>query len=129
MILADTSVWIDYFNGNATHETDLLDSALVEGTVAMGDLILLEILQGFRSDKEYRKAKNTLSTLNLYELFGQHMVEKCSSNFRFLRKRGITIRKTADLIIASFCIEKKVSLLFSDRDFIHFVQYLKLSSV
>jgi predicted nucleic acid-binding protein len=129
VILADTSVWIDYFNGTVSENTDLLDFALDEGTVAMGDLIFLEILQGIREDKEYTKAKRALATLDQFELFGSHMVEKCANNYRFLRKKGLTIRKTADLIIATFCIENEFQLMFSDKDFLPFVQYLKLQHV
>jgi predicted nucleic acid-binding protein len=126
VILADTSIWIDYFNGTESTETDRLDSALNDGTVAMGDLIFLEILQGFRDDGEFFKAKKTLATLDQYELFGAHMVEKCADNYRFLRKKGLTVRKTIDLIIATFCIENKIQLLFSDKDFGPFVEFLKL---
>jgi predicted nucleic acid-binding protein len=126
VILADTSIWIDYFNGTESIETDSLDSALNDGTVAMGDLIFLEILQGFRDDKEFSKAKKTLISLDQYELFGVHMVERCADNYRFLRKKGLTIRKTIDLIIATFCIENKIQLLFSDKDYGPFVEFLKL---
>ncbi|MEE9336781.1 MAG: PIN domain nuclease [Methylococcaceae bacterium] len=129
MILVDTSVWIDYFNGRETKESDLLDSALIDGTVAIGDIILLEILQGFRSDNDYNKAKTTLAALDQYEMFGHAMVEKCADNYRALRKKGITIRKTADVIIATFCIENQFPLLFSDRDFTPFVEHLDLISV
>lgn len=129
MILVDTSVWIDYFNGQENEKTNTLDSALIDGTVAIGDIIFLEILQGFRHDKDYNKAKNTLSTLEQYELFGREMVTKCANNYRALRKKGITIRKTTDIIIATFCIENKISLLYSDRDFEPFVKHLKLGSV
>ena len=126
MILVDTSIWIDYFNGIDSRETVLLDSALEDGIVAMGDLIFLEILQGFRDDKEFKKAKNALATLDQYELFGTPMVERCANNYRFLRKRGITVRKTIDLIIATFCIDTRFPLLFSDKDYIPFVDFLKL---
>ena len=126
MILADTSIWIDYFNGADNIETDRLDSALDDGIVAMGDLIFLEILQGFRDDKEFSRAKKTLETLDQYELFGAHMVESCADNYRHLRKKGLTVRKTIDLIIATFCIENKIQLLFSDRDYGPFVEFLKL---
>ena len=122
----DTSVWIDYFNGTENIETDHLDLALNDGTVAMGDLIFLEILQGFRDDKEFSKAKKTLATLDQYELFGAHMVERCADNYRFLRKKGLTVRKTIDLIIATFCIENKIQLIFSDKDYGPFVESLKL---
>ena len=129
MILVDTSVWIDYFNGVASAQTDRLDAALDDGEVLMGDLILLEILQGIRSDRDYAATRTHLSALERVELFGRHMVERCADNYRTLRKKGITIRKTADVIIASFCIEKGVPLLFVDRDFVPFVDHLGLQAV
>jgi predicted nucleic acid-binding protein len=129
MILVDTSVWVDYFNGQVTAKTNTLDSALIDGTVAIGDIIFLEILQGFRHDKDYNKAKNTLSTLEQYEMFGRTMVTKCANNYRTLRKKGITIRKTTDIIIATFCIDNKLPLLYSDRDFEPFTKHLNLISV
>ena len=128
MILVDTSVWIDYFNGQKTIKTNTLDSALVDGTVAIGDIIFLEILQGFKHDKDYNKARKTLSSLEQYELLGRNMVTKCANNYRFLRKKGITIRKTTDIIIATFCIANKIPLLYSDRDFTPFTRHLKLIS-
>ena len=129
MILVDTSVWIDYLNGVQSTHTDSLDSGIIEGTIAMGDLIFLEILQGIRDDREYRTTKQTLLTLDRVEMFGQGMPEKCAENYRALRKKGITIRKTTDVIIATFCIERRMPLLFTDRDFIPFVDHLGLLSV
>ncbi len=128
MILVDTSVWIDYLNGIQSQHTDALDAGIVGGTVAMGDLIFLEILQGIRNDSEYRLTKQTLMTLGRLELFGEGMPEKCAENYRALRKKGITIRKTTDVIIATFCIERRMPLLFNDRDFIPFVDHLGLIS-
>lgn len=128
MILVDTSVWIDYFKGTENPHTDFLDHALGEGAVVMGDLIFLEILQGIRNDKDYRVTKQSLLSLDQYELFGQSMAEKCADNYRVLRKKGITIRKTADVIIASYCIEQQIPLLFLDRDFMPFVDHLQLQS-
>jgi predicted nucleic acid-binding protein len=127
MILVDTSVWIDYFNGNENEYTDALDKALINGTVAIGDLIFLEILQGFRNDKDYKRAKATLGMLDQYEMFNCNLSIKCADNYRALRKKGITIRKTTDVIIATFCIENQLPLLFSDRDFMPFVEKLGLS--
>ncbi|MCH7695513.1 MAG: PIN domain nuclease [Proteobacteria bacterium] len=126
MILADSSVWIDYFNGIATVHTDTLDMKLDDGEVVMGDLILLEILQGFRSNRDYNRARTTLAVLDQYEMFGLDMVVKCADNYRGLRKKGITIRKTVDVIIATFCIENKFPLLYSDRDFTPFVENMGL---
>ncbi len=129
MILADTSVWINYLNGNESLQTKILDKALIDGLVSIGDLIFLEILQGIKSEREYNKTKTALATLEQYEMFGHNRVEKCAENFRFLRKKGITIRKTNDVIIATFCIENNLPLLFSDHDFNPFVDYLGLISV
>jgi len=129
LILVDTSVWIDYFNGIENQYTDALDSALEEGIVAIGDLIFLEILQGFKNDRDFIKAKSTLESLDQYEMFGHSMALKSAENYRLLRKKGITIRKTTDVIIATFCIENQIPLLFSDRDFIPFVKHLGLSAV
>lgn len=95
----------------------------------MGDLIFLEILQGIRNDRDYRLTKQTLLTLERHEMFGEGMSEKCAENYRALRKKGIPIRKTTDVIIASFCIEQSLPLLFLDRDFIPFVDHLGLASV
>lgn len=129
MILVDTSVWIDYFNGADNSYTNTLDSALEEGTVAIGDLIFLEILQGFKNDRDFTRAKAMLETLDQYEMFGHSMALKSAENYRTLRKIGITIRKTTDVIIATFCIENNLPLLFSDRDFIPFVENLGLGAV
>ena len=128
MILVDTSVWIDYFNGTRSRHTDTLDAAIVEGVVAMGDLIFLEILQGIRDDREYHTTRQSLMTLDQLELFGKGMPEKCAENYRALRKKGITVRKTTDVIIATYCIEQMLPLLFTDRDFMPFVDHLGLIS-
>ena len=128
MIIADTSAWIDYFNGTDSAEANILDSALEDGAVAIGDIIFLEILQGFRSDKDYKIARTKLSVLEQYEMFGREMVIDCADNYRILRQKGVTIRKTNDIIIATFCIENKVPLLFSGKDFLPFVKHLKLNS-
>lgn len=129
MILVDTSVWIDYFKGIETKETNLLDTALSNDSVAIGDLILLEILQGFRSDKDYETAKEHLQVLPQFSMLSPEIAINAAENYRVLRKRGITIRKTADVIIATFCINKSIPLLFADKDFIPFTKHLKLQSV
>ncbi|MES9905322.1 MAG: PIN domain nuclease [Sedimenticola sp.] len=126
MILVDTSVWIDYFNNINSPHSEALDFAIINGIATIGDLIFLEILQGFKNDKDYSNTKAQLSTLDQYEMFGSHMVELCASNYRYLRKKGIIIRGTADVIIATFCIENKLPLLFKDKDFTPFVKHLGL---
>jgi len=126
MILVDSSVWIDYFSGNDSPETDFLDGVLGVRALATGDLILTEVLQGFRHDKDYKTAKRLLEELTIFELLGTKMAIKSADNFRKLRKKGLTIRKTADVIIASFCIEHDLPLLFTDKDFKPFVKHLGL---
>ncbi len=129
MILVDSSVWIDYFNGNATLAVEKLDGILGIKPVCIGDLILTEVLQGFKNDREFIIAKQLLTNLPIHTLLGYEMSLKCADNFRTLRKKGITIRKTADVIIATYCIENNKALLHSDKDFQPFQQYLGLITI
>ncbi|MGM0589588.1 MAG: type II toxin-antitoxin system VapC family toxin [Bacteroidota bacterium] len=117
MILVDTSVWIDYFNGVENKQAENLDRILSEQTVLVGDIILTEILQGFDSQKEFRLAKQALDPLDCVHLGGKSLAIKAASNFRFLRSKGVTIRKTVDMLIGSWCIEHEVELLHNDKDF------------
>lgn len=128
MILVDSSVWIDYFRGTGTPETEKLDSLLGSEPVVTGDLILTEVLQGFGSDREFNQAKRLLTALEIVELGGQEIAIQAAKNFRSLRARGITVRKTIDTLIATRCIESGYALLFSDRDFDPFVQHLGMRS-
>ena len=129
MIVVDSSVWIDYFTGTDNMQTNTLDNILGFKPVAIGDLILTEVLQGFRHDKDYEAARTLFEDVTIFEMLGTEMALKSADNFRSLRKKGITIRKTADVIIASFCIDRKLSLLFSDKDFKPFVKHLGLVEV
>ena len=129
MIIVDSSVWIDYFNGKDIPEVAKLDRLLGQELLGVGDLILTEVLQGFRQDKEYQTAKQLLTSLTVFEMLGKEMAIKSAENFRTLRKQGITVRKTIDVMIATFWIENGHSLLFADRDFDPFVEHLVLLSV
>jgi predicted nucleic acid-binding protein len=129
MIIVDSSVWIDYFNGKDIPEVAKLDQLLGQELLGIGDLILTEVLQGFRQDKEYQTAKRLLTSLTVFEMLGAEMAIKSAENFRTLRKRGITVRKTIDVMISTFCIENGHSLLFVDRDFDPFVEHLSLMPV
>lgn len=126
MILVDSGVWIDYFNGVDTKQTNTLNVTLGVKPVAVGDLILTEVLQGFKVDKDYKTAKSLFEDLIIFDLVGKDMAIKSAENFRALRKKGITIRKPVDVIIATFCIERKLQLLFCDKDFKPFVKNLGL---
>ena len=129
MIVVDSSVWIDYFTGRNSQETETLDSLLGDELVAIGDLMLAEVLQGFRSDKDYRQARKLLLSLTVLNLLDTDIALKSAKNFRALRKNGITVRKTIDAIIATYCIENKLPLLHSDRDFQPFHEFLKLQKI
>lgn len=126
MILVDSSVWIDYFNGQNTDASEYLDSALGNEQLLIGDLILTEVLQGFKSEKDFNTAKTLLSSLEVVNLSNQHLAIKSAENFRALRKIGLTVRKTIDVVIATYCIEKNITLLQSDKDFLPFSQHLGL---
>ncbi|MEW8525382.1 MAG: PIN domain nuclease [Candidatus Thiodiazotropha endolucinida] len=128
MIVVDSSVWIDYFSGADTSEAEKLDHTLGMKPVAIGDLILTEVLQGFRHDKDYKTARRVFDDVTIFDMLGMRMAIKSAENFRELRKKGITVRKTADVIIATFCIENKLPLLFSDKDFKPFVKHLGLAA-
>jgi predicted nucleic acid-binding protein len=128
MILVDSSVWVDFFNGVRSRETDFLDSTLGHEPVAIGDLILTEVLQGFRSDSDYQIAKSLLLDLTVFDLLGQDLAIRAADNYRALRRRGVAVRKTVDCIIATFCIERDLPLLYSDRDFEPFAKRLGLVS-
>lgn len=128
MILVDSSVWIDFFNGIENIETSKLDDSLGFEEVVIGDLILVEVLQGFRNDHHFNTAKSLLTSLTIYDLIGKEIAIKSADNFRKLRKKGITIRKAVDVFIATYCIEKHIPLLFNDKDFLPFVDNLKLIS-
>ena len=128
MILVDSSVWIDYFNGTVTRETEKLDRLLGVEPVAVGDLILAEVLQGFRSESDFNEARRLLASLVVVQLGGEEIAVQAARNFRSLRAQGVTIRKTIDTLIATCCIENRYALLYSDRDFDPFVWHLGLRS-
>ena len=128
MILVDSSVWIDYFRGEATPQAEKLDSLLGAEPIATGDLILTEVLQGFVSDRDFNQAKRLLTSLVIVDLVGQAVALKAAENFRTLRALGVSVRKTIDTVIATRCIENEFLLLYSDRDFDPFVEHLGLRS-
>lgn len=126
MILVDSSVWIDYFRNAATPETDRLDRLLGSEPVAIGDIILTEVLQGFGPERDFDRAFVLLDRLELIEIVGRDGALQAARNFRFLRARGITARKTIDTLIATRCILNGLPLLYSDRDFDPFAKHLGL---
>lgn len=128
MILVDSSVWIDYFNGKKTPETDSFDSVLEKELIIVGDLILVEVLQGFRDDNDFQLAKKLLLSFPVVEIGGEELAIASALNYRVLRKKGATVRKTIDVLIGTFCIRHQVSLLHSDRDFDPMARFLGLKT-
>ncbi|NOQ41123.1 MAG: PIN domain-containing protein [Desulfuromusa sp.] len=129
MILVDSSVWINYFNGKTTWQTEMLDQMLQQIPICTGDLILTEVLQGFRKDSEYKKASEVLSILPCKQIGGYNIAIQSAENYRILRKKGITFRKTIDIIIGTFCIAENIPLLHDDRDFDPMKEHLSLGTI
>jgi predicted nucleic acid-binding protein len=129
MIVVDSSVWIDYFNGQMNAATDLLYGLLGNEPIMIGDLIYAEVLQGFQKDRDYVQAKKLFESLTFGEMLGRDMALKSVDNYRYLRKKGVTIRKTIDMIVGTFCIETNMPLLHQDRDFDPMEKHLKLKVV
>jgi predicted nucleic acid-binding protein len=126
VIIPETSVWVDYLNGAVSASTERLDHEFNNGSIATLDLILCEVLQGFRNDLEYEKVRRQFETVEVLETGGKAFAISAALNYRYLRKRGITIRKTIDCLIATYCIENGHILLHKDRDFDPFEKHLGL---
>lgn len=126
MILVDSSVWIDYFRGATNVQTEVLDSLLGQQLLAIGDLILTEVLQGFDDERDFHTARKMLTALTVVELGGEEIAIQAAKNFRVLRRLGATVRKTIDTVIATRCIESGYDLLHNDRDFDPFARHLGL---
>lgn len=129
MILVDSSVWVDYLRGTPSLQTDKLDDLLGTVPLAVGDLILTEVLQGCGTDKEFNEVRRLLLNLTVVPLGGQDVAIEAARNFRRLLALGLTVRKTIDTVIATRCILDKLQLLHSDRDFDAFEKHLGLSCV
>jgi len=116
-LLVDSSVWIDYFNGRITPETEYLHAALGRDEILVGDIILGEVLQGFRRDRDFQQAREALLLFPQVGLLGSKVAIESARNYRRLRKSGVTVRKTIDCFIATWCILHRIPLLHTDRDF------------
>jgi predicted nucleic acid-binding protein len=129
MTLVDSSVWIDFFNGVHSPETELLDRLLYTERLLVGDLILAEVLQGFRSESEALRAQRQFEAFELRAISGREIATAAARNYRFLRRRGVAVRATIDTLIATFCILEGHRLLHCDRDFDHLERHLGLQVV
>ena len=129
MWIVDSSVWIDYFGGKITSQTDLLHTTLGQHAIGLGDIILCEVLQGYRLQRNFEAARQALLQFPIYTIGGTEIALKSAANYRFLRQQGFTVRKTVDCLIATFVIERGFSLLHNDRDFDAFETHLGLDVV
>ena len=129
MVIVDSSVWIDAFNGQNTPQTRWLQGGLVRGGVGLTSLILCEVLRGFRSDQEFRQTQTQLLALPVFEGMSAGLAVQAAENLRVLQRRGITVRKTIDCLIATFCIKEGHELLHRDKDFQGFENFLGLQVV
>lgn len=126
MILADTSVWVDFFASRDTTQVARLREAVINRELLMGDLILVELLQGLRRDSVRHEVERKLAPIRCEVLCGPRLAPIAAANYRRLREKGITIRGIVDVIVATWCIENRVQLLHSDRDYDHLAQLLDL---
>lgn len=126
MLLVDSSVWIDYFNGAITPETDYLHAALAQREILVGDIILAEVLQGFRSDADFEAAQRALGRFRQVTMLDLGLAVQSARHYRALRKLGITVRKTIDCFIATYAIAHGHELLHADGDFDPFEAHLGL---
>ena len=129
MVIVDTTVWIDYLGGISTPETIWFERELERQRLGLTDLILCEILQGVRDERIARRVRDELSNFQIFETGGEELAVEAARNFRMLRRRGRTVRKTIDGLIATFCILHGFSLLHCDRDYRHFEEFLELSVI
>ena len=128
VILVDSSVWIDFFRGTATPQADRLDQLLASQPLAVGDIILTEVLQGFDRPRDFAAALRVMGALEVIEIGGRDIAVLAARHFQTLRQSGVTVRKTIDTLIATRCIVEGYALLYSDRDFDPFVAHLGLVS-
>jgi predicted nucleic acid-binding protein len=129
VVIVDTTVWIDYLTDVATPETDWLDEQLARQPLGLVDLMVCEILQGLASEKEAARVLRDLRRFHIFEMSGVELAVEAAKNYRTLRAKGRTVRKTIDCLIATFCLRHGHSLLHCDRDFDPFEQLLGLSVV
>ncbi len=129
MVLIDSSVWIDFFNDVPVSQVDQFTFLVKRGRVLAGDLVVAEVLQGFKSEKDFRLGQRLLCNFKDVSLVNRSIAIQSAANYRYLRSKGYTVRKSVDCLIATWCIENDIPLLHSDRDFTPFEQHLGLKTL
>jgi predicted nucleic acid-binding protein len=126
MLVVDSTVWIDYFNGAETPQVGFLDRVLDQVPILVGDLILAEVLQGFRQDADFETAHRLLTRFTQAQMVSPALAVQSARNYRLLRQKGVSVRKTIDSLIATYCIANDNELLHNDSDFDGYEKYLGL---
>ena len=129
MLVVDSTVWIDYFNGVENRQTDYLERIADQVPILIGDLILAEVLQGFREDADFERARRAFAKYMQVGMINPALALQSARNYRQLRRKGITLRKTMDSLIATYCIENEHELLHNDSDFNGYEEHLGLRVV
>jgi predicted nucleic acid-binding protein len=129
VVIVDTTVWIDYLQGIRNPETDWLEAELNRQRLGLTDVIFCEVLQGVRDEATATTVERQLLKLEVFQTGGVDLARDSAKNYRTLRARGHTVRKTIDCLIATFCLREQHSLLHRDRDFDAFERFLNLSVI
>jgi predicted nucleic acid-binding protein len=124
VLVVDSSVWIDFFNGTPRRGADVLQQLLQQGEVriVVPDLVLYEVLRGFRLERDLRQARLLMEAFDVEATVGPDLALAAVAHYRSLRQQGITVRSAIDVLVASFCIERDYALLHDDRDYTAFEQ-------
>jgi predicted nucleic acid-binding protein len=129
MVIVDTSAWIEYFRGGLPLVANKVDRCLGQDLVGIGDLVFCEVMQGIRSPSERTEVSTLLLSLPLFDMVGFRMAEKSASNYRLLRAKGVTVRKTVDVLIGTFCAEHGMQLIHNDSDFDLMAKHIGLDMI
>lgn len=129
MVIVDTSAWIEYLNGKKTRVVPKVDQCLEQDIVAIGDLIYCEVMQGIRSPRDRSQISSLLLSLPQFDMVGFSIAEKSAANYRLLRSKGVTVRKTIDVLIGTFCVEHGLQLVHYDSDFDLMAKHIGLNVI
>ncbi len=129
MVIVDTSAWIEFFRGGLPRIVNKVDLCLEQDLVGIGDLVYCEVMQGICSPREKIEVSSLLLALPQFEMVGFSMAEKSASNYRLLRSKGVTVRKTIDVLIGTFCAEHGLQLIHNDSDFDLMAKHIGLKMI
>lgn len=127
MVIVDTSAWVEFFRDGTPAVVENVVRCLEQDLVAIGDLVYCEVMQGVRSPRQRQEISSLFQSLPHFEMVGFHIAERAAENYRVLRSRGVTVRKTVDVLIGTFCAENGLQIVHYDRDFDLMAQHIGLA--